>query len=925
MKHSFAPIALWLGALLLGVAPVLRAQHPNRVSAGELARTLTLEQKAGQLFMGWILSREAGQIDARRTMLERVRQGLFGGVILSTGDMAAARRLIAELQAASRVPLLIAGDFETGLYFRLRDAPRLGNAMLLGATGSVDLARRVGRATGLAGQVLGFHMALAPVLDVNIDPRNPIINVRSLGEDPAAVARLGAALVQGIQEFMLATAKHFPGHGDVDVDSHLDLPVLRADRKRLDRVELLPFRAAIDAGVGAVMTAHLSVPALDDTPRRPATLSAPILTGVLRRALSFRGLIVTDALEMGGITKVMSGEAAAVAALRAGADLLLMPPDPQAARDAVVAAVQSGELPRQRFEEAVAKVLEAKERWLRVGLAADPTIGLPPAEWAAQRALGATVARRGVTLVYDRKDLLPLPAKTRITVLDVVDHDGAVVERFDLALAAAGLVVEQHLRLAPGRAAAKVERELAAAKAAGTLVVGLHLAVRAKAGSVGIPKDLLGVVKVLDEHPRAIAVSFGDPYAVRKFPHVSTYLCAYDRGPVVEHAVAEVVAGRAPVTGRLPVTIPGVAALGEGVSRFGFTPGAGSDAELAAKLTELLTRQVDAKAFPGAVAMVTRRGEVLAHVAVGRRTYAADAPRIERITRFDLASLTKVCATLPALAVLVERGKVRLDDKLATWIPEFHGGAKGEVTLRQVVTHCAGLEPWVGFYKQHRGKPAVVAAAAQHPLTAAPGSKYAYSDLGLILLTAVVEKACGQPLDRFLASEVYPRLGITACYASDGKRVDAAPTEQDPWRGRLVEGEVHDENAFAMGGVSGHAGLFGTAEDVARVGNAFLGGGAGLVRPSQVRQWITRDGAVSGSTRALLWDTFRSGGSGGSKLSERAFGHTGFTGTSVWCDPRGDLCVVLLTNRVHPSRSNQRISRARREVHDLVVDHLAGR
>ena len=883
---------------------------------------MSLEEKAGQLFMAWILSYEKGQAANRERLLGYVREGLVGGVVLSTGTMPEARRLIAELRRAAQRPLLIAGDFETGLTLRLEDAPHLGNAMLLGATGSPELAYRVGKATGESGAELGFDIAFAPVLDVNNNPDNPIINVRSLGEDPQKVSRLGVALIRGIQEHMLATAKHFPGHGDVNADSHLVLPTVAANRRRLDEVELPPFRAAVDAGVQAVMTAHLDVPALDPRRGLPATVSHRILTDLLRKDMGFRGIIVTDALEMGGMRRVMPGDRAAVDALRAGADLLLMPPDPRQARAAIVAAVRKGVVSRRRLDDAVRRLLSAKLELLR-----RPSRQLGHHALDAHRALGREVARRGITLVTDSLGLVPFEPGEKWCLLDLRDkRRTSGDDGFSTALRAAGVDVVTR-PLDPQSNAADIGEGLAEARRADRLLVAMHVKVRAFSGKIGLPPQLRGVIDVLQKHPRAVAVSFGNPYLVRDFPDVKAYVCAYDQGPTIETAVARALAGKEPITGRLPISIPGVAKIGAGLSRF--SGGGAADAtrqgfpvDFDQRIAKLLDAQIARGAFPGAVAMVTRRGKVVAWVAAGRETYAADSPEIERVTRYDLASLTKVCATLPALAVLLDGGVVSLDHKLQKWVPAFLGANKDKVTIRHIMVHSSGLPAYIKFFYDKSGKGVIVEAAANTALEYIPGTKKIYSDLGLMLLMAVVEKASGKTLDRFLREDVYPKLDVEAVFSQTGRPIDAPATEVDDWRGRLVRGEVHDENAYAMGGVSGHAGLFGTARDVARIGNLFLGGGGGLISPVLARQLTRRDGTVPGSTRALLWDTFRKGGSGGSKLSPDAFGHTGFTGTSVWCDPQTDLCMVLLTNRVHPTRKNRKIAAARQAFHDLVMDCL---
>ncbi len=462
-------------------------------------------------------------------------------------------------------------------------------------------------------------------------------------------------------------------------------------------------------------------------------------------------------------------------------------------------------------------------------------------------------------------------------------------------------------------------------------VVALHVRVREYSGRIGLPEGFAPVVAALSRTPRAVVVSFGNPYLLREFASVSTYLCAYETTASTERVVADVLSGRGAVTGRLPVSIPDVAVRGAGESRW---PSAtapltrtaparqGVAADLAGQVRALLITAISERAFPGAVCLVARRGEIVAEVAAGHLTYASDAPVMALSTRFDLASLTKVCATLPLTLRLIAQGKLSLDTKVAALLPEFHGPGKDQVSIRHLLTHSAGLPAYVQFFKTLRGKAEIVRAACEEGLRTEAGADTVYSDLGMILLMACLEKVSGVDFDVLAVREVFVPLGMQATFAPTGKPIEAAPTEECTFRGRVVSGEVHDENAFAMGGVSGHAGLFGTADDVARLGLMFLGGG-GSLRPSALARAATqRADVVAGSTRALGWDTFTPGGAGGSLLHATAFGHTGFTGTSIWCDPSRDLCVVLLTNRVHPTRVNAKIQRVRRELHDLVVRAL---
>lgn len=912
-------------ALLLALPLGAQARRAEAILA-----SLTLEQRAGQLQMAWILSSSGPGSRERAQVRALAAEGAIGGVVISLGSTAEAAGLIADLQRHAALPLLVAGDFETSVAFRLRGATSLGNAMLLGAAGSSDLAEAAGRITAREARALGAHWVFAPVLDVNVNPANPIINVRSFGEDPAAVARLGTAFVRGVQgEGLLATGKHFPGHGDVSVDSHIDLPVVAGARERLDRVELAPFRAAIAGGLASIMTGHLAVPALCEEPGLPATLSRAALTGLLRETLRFDGIVVTDALDMGGVKQAFGGGEVAVRALAAGADLLLMPPAPAATRDALAAAVRDGRVPQGRLDEACLRLLRAKER---LGLLAGG--GLPDPEWpdlvgsAGHRLVARGIAARGLTLVRDRLGHVPLP-RTPDLILTLLDKDEAATG----AVLAQAFPSVRHLRVPPEAGPERVEEARQALAAAQLPLVALHVRVRSYSGRIGLPGQFAPIADALRSQRRSVVVSFGNPYLLREMPDVSTYLCAFDGTPQMEGAVAEALAGTVPVVGRLPVTIPEAAERGTGLTVLpgrdlaraepaeeGFAP------DLPARVAALLQAAVRERTFPGAVALVTRRGRIVAEVAAGRTTYADGAPPVRPDSLYDLASLTKVCATAPAILRLVAQGKLQLDQKVAAILPGFLGPEKDGVAVRHLLTHSAGLHPFHRWFTERSGKEAYVAATLADPLRYPPGTDTRYSDLGMILLMAIAERVSGREFAELCRDEVFTPLGMAgARFGRAGTPLDAAPTEECVWRGRLVQGEVHDENAFAMGGVSGHAGLFGTARDVARLGNAFLAGGRGWLPGPLAREAVRCQGVVAGSTRALGFDTFAPGASGGSRLAPEAFGHTGFTGTSLWCDPRLDLCIVLLGNRVHPTRDNPRIQAVRGALADLVVECLRDR
>lgn len=901
-----------------------RGSDPGAVkeSVSTLLASMSLAEKAGQLFVSWSLSRPDG--GNHEQVLRWVEEVGLGGVILSLGTTEDAAALIPKLQQRAKVPLLLASDFEGGVWWRLRGATELGNQMLVGATESEELAEAMGRVTGEEAKALGFHWVFAPVLDVNSNPDNPIINVRSFGEDPALVSKLGRALARGIRRSgLLSCGKHFPGHGDVDSDSHLALPTVPGDRERLMRVELAPFRAAAADGLESVMTGHLAVPGLGEDPRVPATLSRKILHDVLRQELGFTGLVVTDALDMGGVKDAVAPGEVAVRALLAGADVLLMPPDPLAARQAVVDAVVSGRVPMSRLDDAVRRILEAKHK---VGLFTGS--GQVASDWRSRLKTGASrevadeIAKRGIVLVRDRDGALDALRQQsgetlRVTLVDKDDGTGDAVG------------VEwpgDAVRLTDKSSDQEIAAAIGKIQQADEVIVSLFVKVRELSGGIGLPAKLEPVLRVLRDDQRVAVVSFGSPYVVRNLPRADVFVAAFATTARVQRAVTSALA-HGGFYGRLPVAIPGVAEAGFGLSE-GLRPARGArprevpsaSLELEAALRDRLERAVADHVTPGCVCLVSRQGQRIASVAVGRESYDEGAAAVTESTVYDLASLTKVCATTPAILLLAEQGALTLDDPVQKWVPAFVGPGKDRVTIRHLLAHQGGLAPYVRYYRTLEGKDAIVHAVASEGLVSEPGTSVRYSDLGFILLMAVVEAAAG-PFDQFVADS---DLRVPhSCFAPTSEApIAAAPTEVDKARGGVMRGHVHDENAFAMGGISGHAGLFAPATGVLAYGEWFLHGGQGRLSRQMVTAATSPAGVTSESSRGLGFQMLQSGSWAGSDVPAGTFGHTGFTGTSLWCCPRYDVCVVLLTNRVHPTRANSKITAIRRAVHDTVLNEL---
>ncbi len=538
--------------------------------------SLTLRQKAGQLVMPWIGGEYwALDQDAMTAALRLVVDDEVGGFVVGLGgsayDLAAKFNT---LQRASRYPLLIAADLESGPAMRIRGSTAFPGNMGLGATGREMDAYEVGRVIALEGRAVGVGMVFAPVVDVNSNPLNPIINVRSFGEDPRAVGALGAAFIRGLAEHgMLSTAKHFPGHGDTEVDSHLALPVITAGRARLDSVELVPFRAAVAAGVDAVMSAHIAVPGLTGVGSPPATLSPLVLDTLLRKDLGFRGLVITDALNMGAIVARYGAAQSAVMAFEAGADILLMPTDPRAAIDAVVAAVERGEVSEARLDSSVARLLAAKER---AGLFRRRTVDLNAIAGLVGRredlALARDITQRSIVLARDGPPgLVPLaPAqRRRVTVVAYGDENSFSV---GVALAAAlrtAVDTVRFIRLWPASGPASYDSARALAQRGGPVIVAPSVRPTAwRPNAVLIPDSLAALVEQLARGGApVILVSLGSPYVIAQTPDVASYLVAWSDNDMTEAAMADALLGRAPITGRMPVALPPWFAVGTGVAR----------------------------------------------------------------------------------------------------------------------------------------------------------------------------------------------------------------------------------------------------------------------------------------------------------------------------------------------------------------------
>ena len=910
---------------------------------------MTLDQKLGQLLVVYYYGGfTAADSPEHQELVRDVTQLHVGGFILKTdatptglnfSQAYPTAALANDLQRRAAIPLLVAADFERGTAMRLEEGTSFPHAMAVAATGRPADAYAMGRITAIEARAVGVNWVLAPDADVNSNPANPIINTRSFGEDPARVSEFVAAFVRGVEENgALASAKHFPGHGDTSIDSHLALPTVTADRAQLDRVDLAPFRAAIAAGASTIMTGHLAVPALDPDATVPASLSPLITTDLLRTTMGFHGLIVTDAMDMGGVTALYSPGEAAVRAVLAGADVMLIPPAPDAALRALREAVASGRIPMTRIDDAVTRILNAKAH---LGLETSrlvnledisKTFGKPEFARTAQ-----DIADRGVTLLKDDQHALPLDSTRPLRVLLVIaSGDPDPYPGADFEQEIRPRVDSLQVLRADTRFSSAAQIKLPPAASYDVAIAEVLVRVGDRKGTVGLPDDEAALVNaLLSAGKPAIVACFGSPYLASRFPDAKTWIAAFSTSDVAQRAVGRAMFGQVAIGGRLPVTIPGTAALGAGMdvpaNAMKLLPG---DAAMETKLAPAyaaLDAAVADHAFPGGVVAVGYKGQLAVH-AFGRQTYDAKSPAVTADTIYDAASLTKSVVTTTLVAMLTEAGQLDLDAPVARYIPEWATGPQQEwrtrVTLRYLLTHTSGLPAHEEFYKTAKTPQEMIAAICAVPLAYEPGTQSVYSDLGFILLGEIVQRVTGQPLDQLARQRIFDPLEMShTMYRPPAATIaDIAPTEMDAtWRKRLIHGEVHDENAFAMGGVAGHAGMFASAPDLAAFCQMMLNGGIYAQRRMLSRATValfTAPAALAPATRTLGWMLPTADSASGHYFSPGTFGHLGFTGTSIWIDPSRDLFVVLLTNRVYPTRDNEKIAQVRPAVHDAILSGL---
>ncbi|MCH7955580.1 MAG: serine hydrolase, partial [Candidatus Marinimicrobia bacterium] len=690
---------------------------------------MTVEEKVGQLMVPAYAPRffNEGNVQFNR-LLNLVKKYHVGGVMFFRGKPYAVGRSIERLQAAAKTPLLIMADMEWGLPMRVDESTRFLQNMATGATGNEDYAYQIGKITGKEARAIGVHIGLAPVMDVNNNPDNIIINTRSYGEDPALVSRMGAAFIRGLQEEgIYATAKHFPGHGDTDVDSHISLPTINASRERIDRLELPPFQAAVDAGVKCISVAHITFSQIEEMEGRPTTLDPYFIKTVLRKQMGFKGLVISDAMDMGGITdNYWSGEAA-VLAINAGIDIILLPPNFESTYKFVLQAVREGRISMERLNESVRRILRAKAD---LGLDKKPVYSEENLEkimsdskfaWKAEK-----IANASMTLLRDDKNMIPFHAEKieKLLVLTVTDEVGTAWRGDTMNREAAVRVPNmKSLFVDPRSTEEEISQILIEADSVDAILIGVYVKWRDRKGTISLPDTTVALLKNVFKIDKPMAViAFGSPYTLRQIPEVPSYLVAYETVSLAQRAAIRALFGEIPIKAKLPVSIPGFYEIGDGLERNQ------RKMELVRSINDdqfedaygVINAAIADSIFPGAQLTILRRGEIVGSKSFGRQTYDPSSPEITSETMYDIASLTKIIATTVVAMNLWEKKKIVLDIPLKSYLPGFSGGEKELVTIRHLLTHSSGIHWWTALWNQAADKEAAYQHIYKLPLDFTP-------------------------------------------------------------------------------------------------------------------------------------------------------------------------------------------------------------
>ncbi|MBA6154176.1 glycoside hydrolase family 3 N-terminal domain-containing protein [Gelidibacter maritimus] len=955
--HSLAQISV---NPLLAEDPIAQQKWVDSVY-----NSLDTRQRVGQLFMARALSNNNKSNEAQIARLINNQQ--IGGIIYSSGGPVKQAKLNNTYQAISNVPLLIGMDAEWGLSMRLDSTYAFPYNMTLGAITDNKLVEQVGRHIGEHSRRIGVHFNFAPTVDINTNPKNPIIGNRSFGEDRDNVTAKGLAFMKGMQDAgVLANAKHFPGHGDTDTDSHKTLPTINFNARRIDSIELYPYKKLIREGLSSVMVAHLNVPSLEPKDGTPSSLSKHIITNILKERLQFEGLIFTDALEMKGVSNYSKPGDIDLAAFMAGNDVLLISENIPVAIDKIVTAYEAKEISEERLAHSVKKILMAK---YKVGLHNFSPIGITDLVKDLNRLkddlLYEEVMENAITVVRNEKEILPLrhldtKKIAYVEMGDPIDNSAYLDELRKYTKV-------HHIK------ASKLDELITKLQNYNTVIVGFHKSNANPWKPYQFSnKEMVWLYEIARTNTVILNV-FARPYTLidlHSIENIEGIVVSYQNSEISMCKSAQLIFGAIAAKGTLPVSTGEHFKVGDGFIynsikslSYGLPESVGMSSERLNRLDSMAKIAINHKAAPGMQILVARKGKVVYNKAFGKHTYDGKE-KVDLDDMYDVASLTKILATLPLLMELEEKGIVSTDTKLSQILPEYKDSNKRNVTLKQMLSHYARLKPWIPFYtatlddakkpdpKYYRrvSSPKFNVKVADelylrhdYPDTIQKLIKdsnllsslnYRYSDFPYFILKKYIEKHYDKGLDELVQEHFYQSLGAnhtTYNPATIFSNSQLVPTEIDNYyRYQTVHGYVHDMGAAMQNGVGGHAGIFSNSNDVAKIMQMYLQkgyyGGKRYLKTETIDKFNYCYYCGSGVRRGIGFDKPQLGTKGPTCgcVSLSSFGHSGFTGTYAWADPEEEIVYVFLSNRTYPNASNNILLKEgiRTEIQRLIYEAI---
>ena len=921
--------------------------------ADSVFNTLSDDQRIAQL----MVLRESsytkdGPVYYDSLIADAITKYNIGGICLFQGGPVQQAKFINYFQSIAKTPLMVCIDAEWGLGMRQDSVIPLNHQMMLGAVNDTSIIAAYGKLVGEQCKREGIHVNFAPVVDINNNPDNPVINDRSFGEDKYKVARYGVTYMKALQQQgVLACAKHFPGHGDVSVDSHLDLPVINKSMRQLDSLELYPFKKMFAAGVGSVMIAHLYIPAIDSTANTATSLSKKNVTGLLRDQLHFNGLTFTDALGMKGVAKFFPGGQIAAQSLIAGNDMLCLPEDVATSIAKIREAIDSNKLTWNDIYAKCKKVLVYKYLYGMADAKPLDTTNLVNDLNTGVEDMRKLVAENAITILSNNdKEFFPLTDENKkIAYIGIgIDSANTFSERLKNDLKADAFYFdyqENALRILSTVELLKTRYNV--------VVIGVHNYNRYPANQFGISSYALEMIKQIQQNNKTILFDFGNPYAIKNFCNADNLVACYEDDSTTQNAAADILEGKIIAKGTLPVTVCDKYKYGTGIISKRIMPLATPGAEGLDGLQ--MTRDIDSialegiagKAYPGCVVLIARHGKIVFEKAYG--TYNYDTPEpVSLNSIYDMASVTKICGTTLGVMKLYDEGKLRLDKTLGTYLRWVRKSDKKNLNIKKILLHQARLVADVVFYKKTvdpvTGRPLPQyfrpdssakfnVRVAEHlylrrdyadsmnqsiaDSKLLPEEKYVYSDNDFILMADVVQALSGLRIDKYVDKYFYKPMGLHSIGFNPRNRFDTnlvAPTELDQYfRYQHLHADVHDEGSAMFGGDAGHAGLFSNAEDIGALLQMFLDDGSfkgkQYIKPSTLKLFTAYNSSIS--RRGIAFDKPQKDNYTTTDphpypsrfASPLTFGHTGYTGTCIWVDPKYDLVYVFLSNRVNPARS----------------------